>query len=127
MSMKAETLFQTRVLRELRELPKSWWEKISQRTVHGTPDILGCVNGKFVALELKADSGRADPLQLLKIEKINKAEGYGVVVYPHNFAEVVKKLWSFIEDERSTTFCISKNVLNVGGASRGHHKKESQS
>lgn len=48
----------------------------------GTPDILACVNGHFVAIEVKAQTGKPSELQLKKIDDIRKAGGFGYVVYP---------------------------------------------
>jgi Holliday junction resolvase len=49
---------------------------------NGTPDILACVNGHFVAIEVKADNGHPSELQLVKIADIRKAGGFGYVAYP---------------------------------------------
>lgn len=49
---------------------------------NGTPDILSCINGYFLAIEVKAADGKPSPLQLVKIEEIRKAGGFAYVVYP---------------------------------------------
>lgn len=73
----------------LRGIPGSWWEKIQQKSIRGTPDILGCVQGKFVALELKKDSkANIDELQKYKLEQISKAGGLSAIVYPENWEKV---------------------------------------
>ena len=51
----------------------------------GTPDILACVNGYFVGIEVKAPNGKPSELQLYHIEQIKKAGGYGVILYPKDF------------------------------------------
>lgn len=48
----------------------------------GTPDILACVNGYFLAIEVKAQTGKPSELQLVKIDDIRKAGGFAYVVYP---------------------------------------------
>lgn len=48
----------------------------------GTPDILACVNGYFVAIEVKAQTGKPSELQLAKIRQIREAGGFAYVVYP---------------------------------------------
>lgn len=48
----------------------------------GTPDILACVNGYFLAIEVKAQSGAPSELQLVKIDQIRKAGGFAYVAYP---------------------------------------------
>ena len=37
----------------------------------GVPDILACVNGYFLAIEVKAERGRVSELQRINIERIN--------------------------------------------------------
>lgn len=54
----------------------------------GTPDILACVKGKFVGIEVKKPQGGiVTPLQKLKIQQINNAGGIAFVA---NSLEVVK-------------------------------------
>ena len=48
----------------------------------GTPDILACVNGHFLAIEVKGDNGKPSELQLVKVDAIRKAGGFAYVVYP---------------------------------------------
>ena len=90
--MGPERRFRNKIMPELREIPNSWWESIQQIAIRGTPDILGCVNGSFVALELKAEGGHPSKLQELKISKINKAGGYARIVYPDTFETIYKEL-----------------------------------
>ena len=56
----------------------------------GTPDILACVNGHFVAVEVKAENGKPSELQLYHIEQIQKAGGYGIILYPKDFEKFKK-------------------------------------
>lgn len=56
----------------------------------GTPDIIACVNGHFVAVEVKAENGKPSELQIYHIEQINKACGYGVILYPKDFEDFKK-------------------------------------
>lgn len=47
----------------------------------GLPDIIACVDGKFVGLETKLpDGGNASPIQQFVHQKIQKAGGTAVVV-----------------------------------------------
>ena len=41
----------------------------------GTPDLLICVGGRFVAIELKVPGKTAAPLQLMELQKIRNAGG----------------------------------------------------
>ena len=49
---------------------------------NGTPDVLACVNGYFLAIEVKAQDGKPSELQLAKIDAIRKAGGFAYVAYP---------------------------------------------
>ena len=53
----------------------------------GTPDIIACVNGHFVAVEVKAENGKPSDLQLYHLEQIQKAGGYSFLLYPKNFED----------------------------------------
>jgi len=54
-------------------------------TKRGIPDVLACVNGRFLAVEVKGDGGEPTALQLRNLRVINEAQGFGVVVYPDEF------------------------------------------
>ena len=54
----------------------------------GTPDILACVNGYFLAIEVKAPEGKPSELQLVKIDEIRKAGGFAYVVYPSGWLKL---------------------------------------
>ena len=54
-------------------------------TKAGVPDILACINGRFVAIEVKAPNGKPSELQLYNIEEIKKSGGIAMVLYPKDF------------------------------------------
>lgn len=62
----------------------------------GTPDILACINGKFVAVEVKGEKGKPSDLQLYHIEQIQKAGGYGIILYPKDFEKFKKDVESLL-------------------------------
>lgn len=46
----------------------------------GTPDILSCINGHFVGIEVKKPSGGVvSELQKLKLKQIENAGGVGII------------------------------------------------
>jgi len=95
-----ETQFKVKVLARIRKIPNSWFEKIQQYSISGTPDILGVVNGVFVALELKkAEKSPITRLQLYNIERINSAGGVGIVLHPGNLDETIQKLEGLNNDQ----------------------------
>ena len=58
----------------------AYWVKIVSASKSGVPDILACVAGRLVGLEVKTATGRPSELQLYNIEKIQKAGGIAGVV-----------------------------------------------
>jgi Holliday junction resolvase len=55
---------------------------------NGTPDILSCVKGYFLAIEVKAQTGKPSELQLAKINDIRKAGGFAYVAYPSGWSKL---------------------------------------
>jgi hypothetical protein len=90
--MGPERKFRNQITPKLKELPNSFFESIQQSTIRGTPDILGVINGRFVALELKAERGRLSEIQAHKLKKIQEAGGFTRVVSPLNFNDVYEEL-----------------------------------
>ena len=88
MAKKPETIFKEKVLEELREIKNSYWIKIQQVALKGVPDILGTINGRFIALELKIEGDKADKLQEYVLHEIDKAGGIALVAHPNNFDEI---------------------------------------
>lgn len=72
-----ESKFQEKVITLLKRVfgKHIWFAKISDRYNKGIPDIVGCINGKFFAIELKATNGRPTKLQEYTIDKIEEAGG----------------------------------------------------
>lgn len=57
----------------------------------GTPDILVCINGRFVGIEVKRpEGGILSELQKLKLKLIEKAGGVGIVA--RNISDVSERL-----------------------------------
>lgn len=59
--------------------PDVCFYKASDRYHKGISDIVACVGGIFVAIELKKDGGITTPHQQLYIEQIKRAGGVGGV------------------------------------------------
>lgn len=77
-----ETQFKQKMIEMIRlEFPEVWFKKISDRFQSGIPDIIGCMNGRFFAIELKVPGGRLDRLQAYEIQRIGKAGGVANVCY----------------------------------------------
>jgi hypothetical protein len=93
MAKKPETLFKERLLPRLRSIPESWWFKTQMLAVLGIPDVVGCVAGRFCALELKKDEkAPIAKIQIYVLNKIKEAGGYAEICYPENHKKVLKEL-----------------------------------
>ena len=88
MAQKEETLFQNRVQNYLKA--KKWkYIKVQQIALIADPDLVVCVGGRYVELELKASiKSRVEKLQVHKLSLTNKGGGYGLLVYPENWDAV---------------------------------------
>jgi hypothetical protein len=96
--MKPESLFQKRVLRDLKKLPHSWILKTQEKTRRGVPDILMCLGGYFVALELKASQkSNIAPIQAYEITQIQHSGGRAYIAYPENWNEILLKITSLLK------------------------------
>lgn len=96
--MAAEKNFENRVKSYLKELG-AWFLKYwggAAYTKSGIPDLIVCIHGRFMGLEVKAPKGEPTELQLYNLEKIRKAGGYGVLLYPQDF----EKFKGFITDTK---------------------------
>lgn len=97
-----EKTFENKVKKFLDE-QGAWYVKFfaNSFTKTGVPDILACVNGYFVGIEIKAQNGKPSELQLHNIRKIRQAGGFAVVLYPSAFEEFKQ----FIIDLKHECFC----------------------
>lgn len=96
-----EKTFENKVKKFL-ESQGAWYVKYfaNSFTKSGIPDILACVNGYFVGVEVKAQGGKPSELQLYNVKKIREAGGFAVVLYPSGF----EKFKKFIADLNHETF-----------------------
>ena len=54
----------------------------------GVPDIIGCYEGCFFAIECKAGSNKTTELQERELEKIRRAGGVAIVINEGNLEDV---------------------------------------
>lgn len=82
-----ESQFQTKVIQFLKEhgvyVIKYWGG--GRYTKAGVPDIVACINGYFIAIELKTETGRVSKLQEYNLEDIRRAGGAAMVLRPAGF------------------------------------------
>jgi len=88
-----------KVKKFLEKLPNTWSVKTNERSVRGIPDYLLCVQGKFIALELKRDEVELmqGTLQCHTLERIARAGGYATFVYPQNFEKVKEDILKLLK------------------------------
>lgn len=91
-----EKLFENRIKKYLADRG-CWTLKTFSNGVQraGVPDLLCCVNGHFVGIEVKSETGRPSELQLWNIRKIEESGGIAMVLYPkdwESFKELIETL-----------------------------------
>ncbi len=93
---KEETRFRKRVDTFLNSLPNCKHFSIQQKTICGDPDKLICLNGYFIALELKKDEEslkkKGFKLQAYTLSQVTHAGGFGLVSYPGNWEKTKEAL-----------------------------------
>jgi len=83
------------IIRHLKTLPYCfcWKQHGGMYGVAGIPDVICCINGKFVAFEVKMPSGKLTKLQEITIQKIKNAKGEAFKVTSlQEVKEIVEKL-----------------------------------
>ena len=58
---------------------------------NGTPDILACLDGRFIGIEAKAGSNKPTDLQIVNLRKITEAGGLALVINETNL-EILRDL-----------------------------------
>lgn len=102
-----EKLFENRVKKYLTE-NGCWNVKYfaNRNTKSGIPDLLCCVNGYFLAIEIKAQNGKPTPLQIWNRDKIRESGGAAIILYPEHF-EAFKILIQSMKATKPATFTTS--------------------
>jgi hypothetical protein len=81
-----EAAIQNKILLYLNNQPGTWAVKFPAVLQRGLPDIVGCVHGRFMGLEVKRPGRDVTPLQAVTLAKIRRAGGLTAVA--HNVEEV---------------------------------------
>lgn len=88
--MAGEKNFENKIKKFLKE--RGWWHVkyfANRNTKSGVPDILACVNGCFLAIEVKAENGKPSPLQIWNRDNIQRSGGLSIILYPDQFNDFV--------------------------------------
>lgn len=93
--MAAEKNFETRIKKYL-DKKNCWYVKFfaNAYTATGIPDILCCINGRFVGIEVKQEKGKPSLLQKVHLRRLCETGGIGILVYPSGY----DKLKSLIDN-----------------------------
>ena len=99
--MAGEKLFENKIKKFLKE-QGCWYVKFfaNRMTKTGIPDLLCCVNGYFVAVEVKGEKGKPSDLQIWNRDKIRESGGIAIVLYPDQFDDF-KKFMLFLKSKTS--------------------------
>ena len=87
-----ETKFKEKVIADLKKLPSCWFIKTMERGRNGTPDLLICLRGRFVAIELKREGKHVTPLQAHTLAKISAASGLAFEASPSSWPDQLTML-----------------------------------
>lgn len=84
--MAQESKFQTKIIKYL-ERQGVYVIKYNASGISktGVPDLIACVNGVFIGIEVKAPNGVVSKLQEYNLKQIHMAGGVGLILYPNEF------------------------------------------
>lgn len=93
--MTPEKKVKTKVVAILKEVGAYYFYPVTGGYgVSGVPDIVGCYNGKFFAVECKAGRGKTTALQDKNIAQIKACGGQAIVINEENIEEVRRLIWA---------------------------------
>lgn len=77
---KSEQKIQKEIINEI-EANGGYVIKVVAATVGGVPDLIACIDGRFLGIEVKKPGNDTSPLQAYNIRKIIKSGGIGAKIY----------------------------------------------
>jgi len=82
-----ERNFRDRLVAWLKQLPRTVVFSIQQVSIRGTADLICCINGKFVSIEVKAsEDAQISALQRYNLEKVVAVGGgIALIISPEGF------------------------------------------
>ena len=92
--MTPEKKVKTKVVAILKELGAYYFYPVTGGYgASGVPDIVGCYDGKFFAVECKAGKGKTTALQDKNIAQIKACGGQTIVINEDNIEDIRRLLW----------------------------------
>jgi hypothetical protein len=87
--MGLEKVFENRIKRYIED-SGGWYVKFfaNAYTRKGIPDLLCCVKGRFLGIEVKAQNGAPTPIQKFRCNQIRDSGGLAFIVYPSGFDQL---------------------------------------
>lgn len=97
--MAREKLFENKIKKFLDD-KGAWYVKYfaNAYTKSGIPDILCCLNGKFIGIEVKQETGRPSDLQKHHLKDINDKGGFGILLFPSGFERFKKEIDFYLKN-----------------------------
>lgn len=90
---------------------------------NGTPDILACLNGRFIGIEAKAGKNKPTDLQTLNLKRIDEAGGLALVINEMNTPELEVILHD-TRSARSNYQLYTKPLTEDDGGTRAPVKRK---
>lgn len=93
-----ESDYKRKLMKKLRQIPSSYWYSHQAGSIRGISDIIGCVNGVMVVLEVKRsleEYRKKSPRTALQekfLSNIRSAKGYGSFIYPENEEKILSEI-----------------------------------
>jgi Holliday junction resolvase len=89
---------------------------------NGTPDILACLHGRFIAIEAKAGKNKPTDLQTLNLKRIDEAGGLALVINEENLNQLEFILEA--EHPRSNYQLFARTLTEADGGARAPTKRK---
>lgn len=95
--MAQEKNFENKIKQYLKDHNHYFVKYFANRmTKVGVPDILACINGCFVGIEVKSSTGKPSELQIHNVKKIIDSGGFAVIVSPEQFGDLKNMIHALI-------------------------------
>lgn len=89
---QGETIFKRKVLKDLKKLPRCYVLKTQERSRRGVLDLILCLSGLYVSIELKIPGEKPEPLQDVNIRRVKNAGGIAFWTDPEQWPAHLKLL-----------------------------------
>lgn len=111
---KDEKRFENKIKKYFREKGLyyfKFWGTMYTRA--GVPDLIVCVNGHFVGVEVKSDVGKPSEIQLQNIKEIRENGGYAVVIHPSEFEGLKSLIECLMDGYEPKARLIERNLTSL--------------